>query len=709
MKWFYNFKIKTKLLVCFLILTIMSCIIGGIAIYNLQKITDQGSNLYEKDFLGVSAISKINSEYLEARVNIRNLVVFSEKDKTQYYENLKKNIENLNQYSKDYEKKITEVKDRENYEDFKSKIQIYISNIQNIIEASKARNNVDELAELFVAAAPNGTDVVNIIGVMSEWNNSQAKERTKNNESGANTTINMMIAIIICIFLVSVVLGLFVANIVSKPINKLVENANKVAEGNFEINMDINTKDEVGILSDSFKEIINSLKSLIKDTNKLANSAINGELDVRADSSNHKGEYATIIEGFNNTLDQVINPIRESSEVLEKMSKGNLSVLVTGNYKGDHAKIKESLNNTITSISSYIKEISEILSEMADGNLNVNITRDYMGDFVEIKESIGSIIYSFNEMISNINESADQVRTGAKQVAESSNALSQGSTEQASSIEELNSTMEQIASQTNLNAENANKANELAMSAKLNAQNGNDKMKLMLGAMNEINSSSSSISKIIKVIDEIAFQTNILALNAAVEAARAGQHGKGFAVVAEEVRNLAARSANAAKETTLMIEGSIQKVQEGTKIANETADALNIIVENVAKAANIVENIAESSSEQASGISQVNLGVSQVSQVTLINSSTAQQSASASEELSGQAELLKDMVSRFKIKKQNYDTKNELNPEILKVLEKIADNPNNYTQNIQRLINKKELALSKTGNVNNSKSDFGKY
>ena len=258
---------------------------------------------------------------------------------------------------------------------------------------------------------------------------------------------------------------------------------------------------------------------------------------------------------------------------------------------------------------------------------------------------------NLNEVLGDIFAASEQVSSGASQLADSSMSLSQGASEQASSIEELTASLEQISSQTKLNAQNASQANKLASIAQGNAEQGNGQMQEMLRAMEEINQSSSSISKIIKVIDDIAFQTNILALNAAVEAARAGQHGKGFAVVAEEVRNLAAKSASAAKETTDMIEGSIKKVEAGTKLAVHTAEALNQIVEGVAQAAALVKQIDVASSEQATGLAQINQAVMQVSQVVQANSAVSEQSAAASKELSGQAEMMRMSVSKFKLKR----------------------------------------------------------
>ena len=334
--------------------------------------------------------------------------------------------------------------------------------------------------------------------------------------------------------------------------------------------------------------------------------------------------------------------------------------------------------------------------QVASGDLTVNIA--VRSDEDILGKGLSGVVSGLSDIMRRLAATAEQVASGSNHVSDSSMALSQGATEQASTVEELTASVEEISSQTSINAQNAEKASSLALNAKSNANTGNTQMKEMLVAMDDINASSGSIYKIIKVIEDIAFQTNILALNAAVEAARAGQHGKGFAVVAEEVRTLAARSSKAASETTEMIEDSIRKVDIGTKIAKETADALSKIVDEVEKVANLVDSIALASKEQALGIEQINQGIIEVSQVVQTNAATSEESAAASEELSGQAAQLKEIVSVFKLNNTSVHTG---------ILESKVEKSDANKYNAR--VSSPSKSRTQKARISLSDSEFGKY
>ena len=313
--------------------------------------------------------------------------------------------------------------------------------------------------------------------------------------------------------------------------------------------------------------------------------------------------------------------------------------------------VKDEIGQTIASAAMFVKRITDvgdILEKIAEGDLSVDI--EALSEADVMGRSLKKMIVSLNAMFSEINTASSQVTAGATQVANSSQTMAQGSTEQAASVHQLSVSVNEINERTMSSASMAENAANQSVNIRSKAAKGNEHMKNLMEAVTEISEAGQSINKIIKVIDDIAFQTNILALNAAVEAARAGQHGKGFAVVAEEVRNLAAKSAEAARDTAAMIESTIEKSKLGLVIATDTAASLMEIVEEIEQNVEVAQKIAMLSEEQTGAVSQINIGIDQVSQVIQQNSATAEESAATSEELSGQATSLQELIGRFRLK-----------------------------------------------------------
>ncbi|MBW7571432.1 HAMP domain-containing methyl-accepting chemotaxis protein [Caproiciproducens faecalis] len=348
-------------------------------------------------------------------------------------------------------------------------------------------------------------------------------------------------------------------------------------------------------------------------------------------------------------------PLKEMADAADKLAAGDLNFTIQTKSNDEIGQLGAAFEKSSAAIREYIADIKRMLCEMEHGNLTVGTDLEYIGGYMEIKESFYSILLSLNQTLGQIIQAAEQVSGGAGQVSQGAQSLAQGAAAQASSVEELTATIAEISENVRSNAEQAAGVSGNVNTVLEEIELSNRYMDEMVASMHSISESSSQIGKIIKTIEDIAFQTNILALNAAVEAARAGTAGKGFSVVADEVRNLASKSARAAKDTTAYITASMEQVEHGTRIADKTAKSLLRVVESAKEVTGTIEKISSATNQQSRAIAQVTVGVEQISDVVQTNSATAQESAAESEELSAQAQSLKKLANQFTLKSMAAD------------------------------------------------------
>ncbi|HPM01804.1 MAG TPA: methyl-accepting chemotaxis protein [Candidatus Cloacimonadota bacterium] len=613
---FKNSTISKRLAYGFSAIIIIMLLIALLSIIRLTGIGKETDKLINQNFAKVKYSNAIVDAINTYARSMRNLILYNEADENQRD---MKRIEESRAVIKEMAENINPLVDEKNseetalYKEYLQKREDYIVVLDNFTKYINQNDKVTAGEYLKGDLRKVQNDYFEQISKFIDFETKQMEKTGEDTERLVfQTTIIIIISLVIAIVL-SLILAIWITKSIVKPVNQCVDAANKIADGDINVSFTIDYNDETAHLMHAMENMSKNIRSMADDASMLVDAAKNGRLKTRAKADKHKGTYRDIVEGVNETLDAVINPVNEAMEVMDRLANKDMTARVKGQYKGDLDLFKTNIN-------------------LAAANLEDSLIQ--------------------------VDMAVEQISSASSQISSGSQVLAEATGEQASSLEEISSSMEEINSLTGNNTDNSKLGLNLADKAVASVDEGNVAMNKMSDAMSSILKSSQETGKIIKTIDEIAFQTNLLALNAAVEAAHAGEAGKGFAVVAEEVKNLALRSAEAAKNTNNLIEESTKNAELGARIVEQVSKSFVEIKDNFGKVKNIVNEIAASSDEQSQGVHQVNTAVQEMNKVTQQNAANAEESASAAEELNSQAAELQNMVAQFKLSRKTVINQN---------------------------------------------------
>ncbi len=557
-------KISTKLVAGFLAIALIAGAVGIVGLMNINALAKSGRLLYEKNTMAILYSGDANTSYQRIRYNVAEMLLMqADSLRDNYVKECEALLTTIEEDMSNYEAGITEDADQELFLALKSDWVDFKTYMQQGLSYAKVGQYDHVRRVLLVEANAVSGSLMDSFVKIYEYNSTQAAERAAENDQLAKISNLIMLAVMLAALAVAIVLGVLIARGISKPLNKVVDAADRLAKGDFNINVAVNSKDETGMLGRSFTNMSETLKAIIEDLSHGLKAIANGDFSI--DSS--------------------------SEEI-------------------------------------------------------------YMGDYHALLENTRKMRGKLSDVLRSVNTAAEQVAVGADQVSGGAQAMASGSTEQAATVEELNASIAQVAEQAENNLSTIKVAAEHIEQAVGGVKGSNEYMHQLSAAIGEISTSSNQIVSITKVIEDIAFQTNILALNAAIEAARAGNAGKGFAVVADEVRNLAGKSAEAARRTAELIGVAVATVARGTEITEKTAQELRSTEVSAQKVAESFGLIEQASIQQTDSIEQIRDGLNQISAVVQTNAATAEENSATSEEMSAQAVTLRQEVGRFRFKEE---------------------------------------------------------
>lgn len=602
---FNKMKIRVKLLIGFLLVSIIAVGLGVFGIVQINRIVQADTKLYETVAVPLGHTVHLSTDFQLIRVSLRDAMFKKNTQATKDpFDRIDEISTAMDKQLSLYEKTLRDATDKKNYEDVVNAKKEYLSYLPEFKRLLIAKDTTAALAWMRGAWQKPTAALQVAVDEIVTYNIESGKEMSNGNVALANSSTNLMITFSIIAAVLAIFLGLLISS-----------------------------------------NIRNIISELIEVTKELVNAAVAGKLATRGEPERINFEFREIIVGVNNTLDAVIVPLNMAAEYVDRISKGDLPDRITDNYNGDFNKIKNNLNSMIDALN----DITEKAKMVASGDLTVELKMRSEKD--ELIMSLQNMVSSVSNVVEQVQSAADNITSASQEMSATAQQISQGATEQASAAEEVSTSMEQMSSNIQQNKDNAQQTEKISNSA----TKGMEKVST---ASTESLNSIKKIAEKISIIGDIAFQTNILALNAAVEAARAGEHGRGFAVVAAEVRKLAERSKIAAEEINSLSKTSVE-------VTEDSARLMQTIIPEVEKTARLVQEITAASIEQDSGANQISNALNQLSQVTQQNTAGAEEMASSTEELSSQAEQLKEMISFFKVSNQTIKGK-PVNPKIAK-------------------------------------------
>ncbi|HZW26659.1 MAG TPA: methyl-accepting chemotaxis protein [Gallionella sp.] len=704
---FKNLTIKARLIYLIAFLSVALAIVGFVGLRGMSQANDGLRTVYLDRAIPLGQVAEISDLMAE---NIRQLHLASMHDPrmeesrlhdhpiAMHTDKVEQNIARITKVWGSYMETYLTPEERRIAEEYLAARKDFVQNgLLVTMDLYKQGRYAEANAQMVKSVGPKGLKAMDLADDLKTLQIDVAKEEYDKAEAAyLSARIISFASISLGIGLASLIGFMLIRNI-SRSMEAAQKVAGAIANGDLSSNIDTSQQDEIGVLLQSLKAMQDSLRAIVAEIKNIVEAAaVRGDFSVKMDL-NGKAGYT---KELSNLLNQLFNVsetgLNDVTRVATALANGDLSQKITGNYAGVFDRTKNGVNGTVDALTKivgeikaivedaavrgsfatkmdmngkagYTKELSELLNQLsnvteagiadvvrvanalAKGDLTQTISKEYAGSFNDMKVGVNGTVSNLKELVGQIKDATDTINTASKEIASGNADLSQRTEEQASSLEETASSMEELTSTVKQNAENAKQANQLAIGASDVAGKGGAVVGQVVTTMDSINESSRKIVDIISVIDGIAFQTNILALNAAVEAARAGEQGRGFAVVAGEVRNLAQRSAAAAKEIKTLIGDSVEKVEGGSKLVAQAGQTMEEIVTSIKRVTDIMSEITAASAEQSRGIEQVNTAITQMDEVTQQNAALVEEAAAAAESLEEQAQNLAVAVATFKV------------------------------------------------------------